>query len=389
MSIASTISLPNTGIQNNSIKAHAKTGLVKRVCEFVKKIFTSIANFFLFPTRYIGSKTWSIPGIVIRTPFILFKRIFGFTGGMSLSEEILGKGYQFNTKTLDKNGTKKMMRGATFSTAVHNFTPKWKDAMDSFNLSVVKPTDLVSDQNSKKLPKNIDVNEVRFFDKKSGLKMMVAANEDEVLVSFGALGAPRAEIETKKERDALENKIWIKIVCLGLSGIKPDIYEEANRLFTAIKGSSAFQGKTIKLVGHCMGGSLATYVGLKHKLEVQSFNTLAFGPGLQQQVGAKALSLADRYVTHLSIENDSFSDCKYLKGLDVVANLMGIKTAGNFGKHYRIPAAKDYAAAKKYSKRQDDIHNFFLGSMMEYIGESNRQLPQNLVNDENRAEYIS
>lgn len=381
-----------TDLNNPSIivpaeKKIEKTSLIKRICECIKRVFRSIVDFFLFPTRYFGSKTWSIPGIIVRTPCILFKRLFGFTGGMKLSEEILGKGYQFNTKTLGKDETKKLIRSATLATAVHNFTSKWREAMDVFGMSVLNPKDLQLDPNRVKINPNIECNDVRFFDRTSGLKMMAVANDKEVLVTFGALGGPRAEITDKKEREALEKRIWKKVVWSGLGGIKPDIYEEANTLFSAIKNAPSLKGKKIKVVGHCMGGSIATYVGLKHKLKVHSFNTLAFGPGLQQQVGTKALSQAEEYVTHLSIENDFFSDCKQLKALDVLGSLIGLKTPGNFGKHYRIPAAKDYAAIKQYSKRQDAIHNYFLGSMMEYIGHRNRTLPQDVVNADNMSAY--
>ncbi len=364
-----------------------KPGIIKKICNYVKKIFKSLVNFFLFPTRYFGSKTWSIPGIIIRIPFILFKRIFGFTGGMSLSEEILGKGYQFDTKTLGKEETKKLIRSATLATAVNKFTPKWKAAMDAFGMSVVKPTEMKLDPSRVKINPNIEYNDVRFFDRTSGLKMMAVASDTEVLVTFGALGAPRVEIADKKEREALESKIWEKVVWSGLVGLKPCIYEDANKLFKAIKGSPSLKGKKIKLVGHCMGGSLATYIGLKHQLPVDSFNTLAIGTGLQQQIGSKALSQAEKYVTHVSVADDFFSDCKNLKGLDVFCNLMGIKTAGNFGKHYRIPAAKDYIAVKEYSKRQEAIHNYFLGSMMEYIGKGYRALPQDIAKTENMLAY--
>lgn len=387
ISVAS-IQFPQNKIISN--KPNALTSCIKKICSVVRKIFRSIADFIFFPIRYFGSKTWSIPGIMIRTPFAVFKKVIGLGGENTLSEELFGKGYQFKARILDKESTKKLIRSATFSTATHNFTPKWKEALDSFGLNVVSPKDLVTAKNQQKFPKNINVNDTRFFDPKSGLKMMVASNDSEVLIAFGALGAPRVEMKNEKERKELEKKIWRDVVNGNLAGFKANIYEEANQLFEAIKDQPQFKGKKLKLVGHCMGGSLATYIGLKHQKQVHAFNTLAFGVGIQEQLGQKRLSEADKYVTHLSIENDFFSNCQKISTIDRLANLIGIKTPGNFGKHYKIPPAKDYTAIKNYSKRQDAIHNFFLGSMMEYIGHSNRTLPQSLKDTgHNMALYSS
>jgi len=351
---------------------------INKISSFVKKVFQILNVIVCFPWRYFGSKSWSIPGFIFRTPIVLFKRMVGIKSDKTLIEQIFSTGYQHQPEILSAEETKQYIRCATVATAAHNLTPKWRKSIGIFGFDILSPQKLIREDQKVHVLENIDANQDRFFDKKSGLKAIVAGNDDEVIISFGALGGPSIEINDVKEREILEKKIWKNVVHANHAGLIPDIYSEANALFLAIKNHPQIINKKIKLVGHCMGGSLAAYIGLKNRVKVVSFNTLSHGAGIQQQIGKTALSNADRFITHISIENDFFSDFKVFSFFDRCFSLMGFRTPGNFGKHYRIPAADEYTKFDKFKDRQDAIHNFVMGSMMEHIGKSNRTIPQDL-----------
>lgn len=345
----------------------ATQGKESQISKIAQKVLAFLKEVFSYPGRFLGSKTWSIPGLILKTPWVLFKRCVGISSPLTLKEELFGGSYQFSPTPLSKSEAERFLPSATMSTAVHNCTDKWKEGMAHYNYNVVSPTSLL--MNLSQLPGKIEANETRFFDPTSGLKAMVLENGEEIVISFGALGAPRAEIKDEAQRLKLEKHLWKNVINNNLFGGRPELYDQADALVAAINKN--FPEKKIKLVGHCMGGSLASFVGIKRGIEVHAFNTLALGPGIQNKLGFEKLAKASRYVTHISVENDFFSDCKYVSGLDCLSNLLGLRTPGNFGRHYRIKASKDY-------KEQDPIHNYFLGSMMEYVGYTNRTMPQQL-----------
>lgn len=274
--------------------------------------------------------------------------------------------YKFSPTKLKSEKAKKYMSYATIATAIHNLKPEWINSVESFGMKVVKPNTL-KDLNLKLVSQTIESNHERFFDPESGLKAMIVENGNEVIITFGALGAASAEFPEQVDKDKIEKQIWKGVVYNNLFGGTPKIYTQAEKLVLAIKNCERFQNKNFTLVGHCMGGSLASYVGIKNQIPAIGINTLALGAGLQRKLGTKKIRDANRYITHLSVEDDFFSDCKSRTILDVFISCLGVKTPGNFGKHYRIPAAVEYTKKENYSDRQKFIHNCFVGSLMEYV----------------------
>lgn len=361
--------------------------LSEKICDFVCSIFEAIKLVVLFPFRYLGSKTWSIPGVLIRLPIVL---LFGWTRSESFAEQLFGKGYQFSPQEISSEQTKPYLRNACIASSIAASTGEQgsrrmeKDWLDPFELLIVPPNSF--DLDLEALPGNIEIIEKGFLDRKTGLKMMIVEDGEETIITFGAAGGAKVEFtnpDNNPEWVSLEKQIWGGVVWPTLYGLVPDLYEQAEALYLAVKDHPSLQGKKLTLVGHCLGGSLASYIGIKHQVQVNGFNTLPFGGGIQQVLGDAKLREAGQFVTHLSIGNDFFSDCPGTTVLDTIVNLIGFRTPGNFGKHYVIPAYPDYnspADGNSFSKvNQNRIHNYFVGSMMAYCGFSNRDKPSSLL----------
>ncbi|MEC7839997.1 MAG: hypothetical protein VX777_08165 [Chlamydiota bacterium] len=183
-----------------------------KIAKIVAETLDFIKTVVKLPLRYLGSKSWSLPGIIFRTPIALFKRIIGVQQNRSLCQEIFGSGYQHQPTKLSIEGTKKYIRTVTVATAAHNLSVKWRTAIAAFGLNVLSPVDVFCEDLKTGELKNIDVDKNRFFDSNSGLKAILVSNREELFISFAALGGARVEIDDKKECEALEKKIWKKFV---------------------------------------------------------------------------------------------------------------------------------------------------------------------------------
>jgi len=359
-----------------------KKSCVEIIGNLSKRIFAQFKEVLSFPINYLGSKTWSLPGLMMRLPGVL---LFGWAKTESLAEQLFGKGYHYQSKALTPEQTKPYLRNASIASSIAA-APATMEAqwLEPYGLKVLSPESMSVDLS--KVSGEIEINDKRFLDRKTGLKMMIVTNDDEVIINFGAAGAAKNEfVEADKNPEwaVLEKHIWNGVVWSNLFGLKTGLYNQAEQLYLALKDHPDLQGKKLTLVGHCMGGSLASYIGIKNQVKVNSFNTLAHGVKIQKEIGNEKLKHADEYVTHVSIGKDFFSDCPNTSVIDRISNLMGIRTPGNFGKHYTVPVFADYnkksqgnALAKA---NQNGIHNFFVGSMMAHSGFSNRDKPINLL----------
>lgn len=391
MSIDHQIAVPNSSYISTSHKTSTlpqeRSTRIDKICLCVQEIFLKLKTFVCFPLRYLGSKTWSIPGLAARLPGVL---LFGWNKSESITTQLFGKGYEYHSRGLTPEESKPFLRNACIASSIavspsakmpRRMEEEW---LDPYGLKVISPKEMGLDLAG--LSEHIEVNDRRFLDPESGLKVMMVTNEDEVIIAFGAAGAAKNEFvdaENNPSWKKLERHIWNNIVWANLFGASPEIYRQADKLYTAIKDHEALKGKKITLVGHCLGGSLASYVGLKHGVQVNGFNTLAFGAGIQKEIGDERLKEANKYLTHISISKDFFSDCPKSSIVDRMVNLMGIRTPGNFGKHYTVPAYEEYNNPKDGNSlsrvNQDRIHNFYVGSMMAHVGFSNRDKPVTLV----------
>jgi hypothetical protein len=367
------------------VSAYLKKSIVTKIGTSANKIFSNVKSALCFPLRYLGSKTWSLPGILMRLPGLL---LFGWNKSESITEQLFTKGYEYESQELTKEMTKSFLRNACIASSIavatdvkmpRKMEEEW---LEPYGLQVLSPESMFT--HLKELSGNIEINDKRFLDRNSGLKMMIVTNNDEAIITFGAAGSAQNEFN-----DALKNPAWktlqkhvFKSVYSNLLGTTPAIYKQAEELYLAIKDHPFLLGKKITLIGHCMGGALASYIGIKHQIQVNGFNTLALGTGIQKEIGADKLKNANNYVTHISISKDFFSDPQS-STIDRIVNFMGIRTPGNFGKHFTVPAYSDYNKSSDgiylSRKNQTRIHNFYVGSMMAYVGYNYRDKPITLA----------
>jgi hypothetical protein len=104
----------------------------------VNPIFSSIGKFIVFPLRYLGSKTWSIPGIIVRTPVIIFMAIF--YNKPITKDQFFGTGYAENSTKLESEESKEYLRYACFGLVPFRYEEdKWSNP---FNGKIVAPKEL-------------------------------------------------------------------------------------------------------------------------------------------------------------------------------------------------------------------------------------------------------
>jgi hypothetical protein len=109
-------------------------------------------------------------------------------------------------------------------------------------------------------------------------------------------------------------------------GIKDTAYHDADKIVKAFKAH--YPGREIHLLGHSLGGGLATYAGIKNQLPVTAFNAAGLSLGLRNELGADAIDQAQ--VTHINTSNDPLSQ-------KVENRRFGVLPTSQVGDRYKIP----------------------------------------------------
>lgn len=327
-----------------------------RVSSIVKTCLETLKACLLFPTRYLGSKTWSIPGLVLRTPLILFKRLF-VQPTLSLAQELFGSGYRF---TFEKELTPDELQPffaplctMAYVNKMHpDFLPSgWKTVSpEALNLSL----------------DSIQAKDTYFSDPSTGFKACIIEKGKEVIVTFGAV--EMHELAPEEQPTGLKGKT--ANVARSLFGGSLKVSHQADALVTQIKRHPHFQKKQITLAGMCFGGPQASYAGLKHCLPTVCANSFPLSAGQQQELGEGRLRNADKYITNISVNGDFLTNSYLFTAADLLLSAIGIKTSGNFGKCYLVPSA--------YSTRVG-THAYMLGSVLVHLGHNCRTKPSELA----------
>ncbi len=330
-----------------------------RICQLSKTIFQKLTFVLSFPNRYIGAKTWSIPGLIIRASRIAYQKLFS-ANKCSSEKELFSSGYHFHPEKMKTPEELKGYLGYFCNTAfVHKGDPNWATP---FGYKVISPNKL-------NLVNGITSKGYGYFDKETGLKITVVEKNDQIVITFGSLGSMNSELNIKTDPGkALRSKMIFTAV-KNLIGQRPSIYQKANQFLKEIRKHPNFQGKNFIVVGSCFGGAIASYVALKQRITGICTNSLPMGVGLQQNIDPETLLNAEKYVTHFTTEGDWMTGPAIKGVVDRIFNLIGLKTPGNFGKKFVIPCP--------YKKRKDK-HNLFIGSAMHYLGYDKRTKPKDL-----------
>ena len=313
-------------------------------------IWSAVKYIFSLPLRYFGAKDWSIPGQAIEAPIRAIKKTE------------FESGYERKFTKLSAEQIKGFMKYVSHGASAHLSDDKW---IKPYGYHFIDPHEL--DIDVSELPGQIEMHDKCFFDPKTSLKALVSESEDEVVISFGALAASKSELDPKKAK-ALARKQHVLLATQFAGGV-PKMYDQAELLVEKLKELPRFKGKKIKLSGQCLGGSLAQYSGLKHKIKTVCFNSFPLGAGLQYRVRSRLRS-AKEYVTHMSTETDFVSDSSKVKYLDPASSAIGLRTPGNFGKRYSVPTA--------YPGDKQATHDYIQGSMMKHMGYTTRTTPEEL-----------
>lgn len=297
-----------------------ENGILAKIYNIVKLIFEKIKEIILFPIRYFGGKS---------------------------------EGYHWHMqKKLSADEVLPFIFYGALGNAVHVNNVEW---IKPFGYTLVPGTEM--EKSSSLACGTLEATSYGYFDQNTGLKIMLVEKDDEIVVAFGANDSSRSVVNNDALNEKIKSCIAMAVTKNYLGGV-PELFKQADVFVKKMREHPHFSGKKITLFGHCVGGGLAAYVGLKQKVETVCLNTVGLGAGLQKEIGKQALKEADRYVTHLSTEKDWASNFPLFNILDKVVGRL-FKTPGNFGKRYEIPTAY---------KTQQETHRYILGSILEHAG---------------------
>lgn len=345
-------------INHNAIYTQVKGSSAScRLVEQIKKIaiaiFQTVKEIVTFPARYLGAKTWSIPGIILRTPVLLFKRIF-FHEPLT-KRAFLGSGYHYsNGPQLSIEETKQMLRYAAFGLLPFRYEQdKWAEP---YAAKIVAPSALAVDLAT--IPGNVTTNSHAFLDRKNQFKAMVVEDANEMVVAFGPMHSHWHDNFDEKAGKKYANR-HLRSVFANFAGMSPLYYQQADAIVEQLKKIAQEKNKRLVVTGQSLAGSIASYVSLKHQIKGVCFNAVQLGAGLQREIGDDRLANAERFLTQISISNDLVSQCPGIAAVDRILSGAGVRTPGNFGRRFLVPSAfKGMRAA----------HDYPVKSMMKHIG---------------------
>lgn len=338
-----------------------------KIREFILEIFRFLAKVITFPLRYFGSKSWSLLGLIVRFPIVAIQHLFWKNLPNTFYEDLFGKGYhRFGNPTLSPEQVKPLVKYACANMA--NQVGKIS-YLETFGYQIFSPEEIFHKLN---ISNTIRPHNSCFFDFTTGLKLAIHKKNDEFLLSFGGLAGVDSETEDPTLRKSTRDSLWNGGFG-SAAGIKTALFMDAEVLFSQIKELPEFKDKRITLTGQCLGGTIASYLSLKHQFPCIVFNSLPMGAGLQYEIGDEKLMDADKYVTNVIASTDYFADLPKIVGVaDAFLGFLGFKTPGNFGRKFFVPTAY---------KSASDTHRYILGSLMQHMGYHCRTLPQDIKHD--------
>ena len=359
-----------------------ETPILFKIKRLIEKVIAAVK----FPLRYIGSKDWSLPGLLLSIP----KRAYCYftKKPYSLSTNYYQKPVELKTaKMLDP-----FLRYAATNAAIHTLDDqRWIEGFDDDSLRFIDPSDLAID-----VPGITIYDNKAFIDQTTGLKASVAESNKEIIIAFGAIdtfnhiiwtdqGGPAIlkqieangeteELKQKKDQVIKLQKILKRkqeiIAAYNLLGGVPDVYKQASELVFQIK--IRFPNRKITLTGQCFGGSLATYASLMNTLPAYCFNSLPLGAGIQNMLGDTRLSQGKDLITHISAKTDWISDNTKFSLFDTfLTYVCGIRTPANFGKRFTIQSAYEkhpsLTSSLPFFRSSNETHDYILGSMLKIL----------------------
>jgi hypothetical protein len=349
--------------QTTSREVNKSLSVAKPEIGSVSSIASATFAAVTFPTRYIGAKSWSIPGLVMRTPLILFKRLFWQQP--LTAAQFLGTGYRSRFEgQLTQDQTKEMLRYASYGLLPFRYEEdKWAQP---YGARIINPTTLNVDV--KKLPGKVQATDKTFIDKETLFKAVIVEDDHELVVAFGSMHSHWHDFsDSSLAKKQYHNQLGS--VFTSFAGYLPPYYEQADALVEQLKKVAETKNKRFVVTGQSLAGSLASYVSLKQGVRGVCINAVQLGAGVQQSIGDAKLAKADQYLIHVTIDNEILSALPGLSIVDYGLSGLGVRTPGNFGRRFTIPSAfKSWRAS----------HDYPIQSMMQYIGYNKEDKASNL-----------
>lgn len=288
-----------------------------------------------FPFRFIGAKDWSIPGAAWRLCTAVFNRCV--YGTPIRKEEIFqrhnGYSHRVEEELLPEELSKYVNHLCAYGAVDWHRTDNW---MEPMGFESVIPEGLMDALREIKGANFVERNGF-IFDEKTQLKVGVFRKGARMIVAFGSLGCVYEE-NVKRTRDVLQRGA---ACAMATFGFVPGIYSNADKFVATLLQTPEFSGGNrpdVELAGLSLGGSLASYAGLRNGLKAVCMNAFALGPGLQVKLGEAARRRADDLITHIIVKGDRLIADPHALAIsaDKLLARFGLRTNGNFGKKYYI-----------------------------------------------------
>ncbi len=292
----------------------------------------------MFPLRYLGAKNWSICGVLLRTPIILFQ--WAFLKGELSKEKLFPSHYSNDIgPEINKEQTREYLRYTSFG--LLSFSYDEKSWVEPFNGRMLDPSQLNID--AAKIRGNVVVTDKAILDRTNLFKVVLIEEGNELVAAFGSMHSHWSDFSTE-EAKAFGNHQLGSIMGNFVGG-SPLFYEQASDVVEQLKSIAANKNKKLVLTGQSLGGSLAAFAGTRHQVKTIAVNAVQLGAGLQQVLGEEKLVQARKYVDHITIEGE-FLNLNALKVMDTVFSLIGLRTPGNFGRRFKL---ESFTASMKES----------------------------------------
>lgn len=328
--------------------------IVEKVCCFANDLFDLMREAFYMPFCILGSKHFSILGVLARLPQCIYEAINKRSlEGFAKRLFSLDSNYSyFAEREASKKEVKDVLGFAAISSYIQNDNLSW---ITPFGYKECNIAEFCPDIAS--VSSDFEIVKGCLISRATGLKIRLLKTTQGYCVTFGALSSL---IKTLDSNSIVHHAALCidtgKQAVLNTVGIRAKIYKTAEKAFQCLLASKKLKGANIQLTGNCFGACLASYLGIKFEKKAVCFNTLALGVALQADLGEEKLNKASDFVTNFIGKTDFIADLPLPFTLfDYVTNTIGIKTAGIFGQKFYVKSPYMFYSYETHVSIMDNL----------------------------------
>ncbi len=146
-------------------------------------------------------------------------------------------------------------------------------------------------------------------------------------------------------------------------GIVRDMKSHLNWVNSQLPPDQRF---TLRVCGHSMGGAIASYVGAKNELPFTTFNGMALGSGLLQDIGEEKLQSADNLGGRYVVQRDWVADRMGGESSYMGKMISKFEHTRHLGQGYMIPVNPDDPGAGE--DRHNSVSQFLINMIRKTDG---------------------